>query len=155
MKFFRYFFISAIALTLSGCPSQPYKPSSNSSSQQTTQPQQPTEPVEPVSSVVKPEQIEQAKNTYVPPAVRTMLDNARSKAIAGNMSGAIAEVERALRIAPNYAPSYIMLSKLYLSEGNNHQAAEFARKGLGYAQTASEKNELNLLYSRAQSSGAY
>ena len=69
--------------------------------------------------------------------VDSLLDEARSLRGQGDLAACFARLERALRIAPQYAPVYLELARSHSAAGNDARAAASAERGLLYC-SASE-----------------
>jgi tetratricopeptide (TPR) repeat protein len=65
-----------------------------------------------------------------PPAVDSLLNKAASQRRSGNLTAAVATIERAIRIAPRYPGSYYMLGDIRLEQGRSSQARSLAGKSL-------------------------
>jgi cytochrome c-type biogenesis protein CcmH/NrfG len=66
-------------------------------------------------------------------ATRELLAESRAARAAGNLTGAAASVERALRIDPNDPELWLEFGQIQLASGDNAQAAALARKALTLA----------------------
>ena len=64
------------------------------------------------------------------PASQSLVTQARSLTSRGDLDGASATLDRALRIEPNNPLVWIELGRLRLAEGDAHQAEGCARKAL-------------------------
>jgi tetratricopeptide (TPR) repeat protein len=71
------------------------------------------------------------------PAVSDLLQQADALIAAGQYDQASDKVERALRIAPDHAPSWSRLALLALDEGQPMRAIRMAQKSNSYAANAS------------------
>ncbi len=67
-----------------------------------------------------------------PGVVDKLLEEARSLRREGDMAGCFARLERALRIAPQYAPVYLELARSHSAAGNDTRAVASAERGLLY-----------------------
>lgn len=69
------------------------------------------------------------------PAVRALRQQAQAEAGQGNVSGAVATIERALRIEPENPELWLTLSELNKQQGNAQQAASMAAKAQYYQES--------------------
>jgi Tfp pilus assembly protein PilF len=65
-----------------------------------------------------------------PHTVDSLLNKAAKQRRSGNLTAAVATIERAIRIAPRYPGSYYMLADIRLEQGSNSQARSLAGKAL-------------------------
>jgi Tfp pilus assembly protein PilF len=82
------------------------------------------------------------------PAVADLLQQADSLIAAGQYDQASDKVERALRIAPDHAPSWSRLAVLALDEGQPMRAIRMAQKSNSYAGSANRLMLQNWEYIR-------
>jgi tetratricopeptide (TPR) repeat protein len=93
---------------------------------------------------------------YLPPArsdnsaVNTLLAQAAGERSSGNVDGAIAAAERALRIAPADPAVYCELATLRLQRGDLAMAEQLARKGLSYQPDPELRQRLDEIIERAR-----
>jgi Tetratricopeptide repeat len=121
-----------LAVLLSGCPSPWTRPEP---------PSNPTTPAPPPSSPVPPPPAPapaprpQAppRENRLSPATRSLVTQARALLAHGDIDGASATLDRALRIEPSNPLLWIELGKVRLVDGNAHQAEVCARKALALA----------------------
>lgn len=69
------------------------------------------------------------------PAARGLRQQAQTEVGQGNVSGAVATIERALRIEPENPELWLTLSELNKQQGNAQQAASMAAKALYYQES--------------------
>ena len=69
------------------------------------------------------------------PAARGLRQQAQTEAGQGNVSGAVATIERALRIEPENPELWLTLSELNKQQGNAQQAASMAAKAQYYQES--------------------
>jgi hypothetical protein len=81
-------------------------------------------------------------------AVNALLAQADGARRAGNLEGAIAAAERALRIAPSDPAVYYELAVLRLRQGDRARAEQLARKGLSYQPDVELRQRLEDLIAR-------
>ncbi len=110
-------FILMIFLPMVGCVSQPQVdpvPVSETSIRQ----------IKPQSPTSKPDSS----------ALRHLQERAKQATESGDLESAAALLERALRLAPSRATTYLELAKLKAASGNLAQALVFAERGLLYCE---------------------
>ena len=69
------------------------------------------------------------------PAARALRQQAQTEVGQGNVSGAVATIERALRIEPENPELWLTLSELNKQQGNAQQAASMAAKAQYYQES--------------------
>jgi hypothetical protein len=84
-----------------------------------------------VNAYQPPEQVD-IKPTYSSP-VESLLQESRKLQAEGNLSGAVASMERALRIEPRNAYLWNKLAHLRMEQGQGGRAAEMAAKSTSLA----------------------
>ena len=67
-------------------------------------------------------------------ALKHLQDRARQATESGDLESAIVWLERALRLSPSQASTYLELAKLKAATGNLAQALVFAERGLLYCE---------------------
>lgn len=72
----------------------------------------------------------QEQGDALSPAARSLVEKADQLMRQGDAAGAIAQLERAQRIAPRSAAVYFGLSEAYVAQGQLGSAEQFALKGL-------------------------
>lgn len=88
----------------------------------------------PIDPVAKIEPIDQPeKQTEIPPAVLSLLEQADELRSAGDFAGASVRLERAQRIAPAEPEVYFQLSSLRLEQGSLEDAVSIANQGVDLA----------------------
>jgi Tfp pilus assembly protein PilF len=108
------------------------------------------ETVQPVSRVQEPKvqtkvaPVDQAAKASA--AVLSLLKRAEQQLSGDNEQGAVASLERAIRIAPRYPESYLRLGELRYQQGQHTQARSLAEKALSLgAEGRLRKQALSLL----------
>lgn len=132
--------LGAMVAVLSGCPAPLPRPS----------PPQPTRviparpappPVSSIPSVGAPQPLPAApappapavRENHLSPATRSLVAQARSLIVKGDLDAASATLDRALRIDPNNPLLWVERGKLRLAENDAHQAEGCGRKALALA----------------------
>jgi Tfp pilus assembly protein PilF len=105
-------FLALLAVLLAGCATPPPAP------QQT--PEQP-----PVAPATPPREVNIA--------IAGLMDSARAEAAAGNLAGAAASLERALRIEPRNPRLWHELARVRLKQGQFAQAESVAARSSSWA----------------------
>ncbi|NMT63332.1 tetratricopeptide repeat protein [Marinobacter orientalis] len=148
----RYAGLIALALALAGCASSPgggsiYVPAGGSSSRdEAPQPPQTSsrdeeprvvrkseQPEEPVSRQEYSAPSYQDEGDALSPAARSLIKRADSLMASGETQAAVAQLERAQRIAPRSAEVYFKLSEAYVAMEQLGSAEQFTLKGLSLA----------------------
>ncbi|MDX2321879.1 MAG: tetratricopeptide repeat protein [Moritella sp.] len=65
-----------------------------------------------------------------PAVVLSLMKRAEKQVASGDNHGAIASLERAIRIAPRYPETYYRLGERYFNQGNYQQARSLAEKSI-------------------------
>lgn len=149
---FSYAGVMALALALAGCASGPgggsiYVPAGGSSSpEEAPEPPQTgkrgeeprverksEQPEEPVRQPEYSSPSYQDEGDALSPAARSLIKRADSLMAAGDTQGALAQLERAQRIAPRSAAVYFKLSEAYVALDQLGSAEQFTLKGLSLA----------------------
>lgn len=143
--------VMALALTIAGCASGPgggsiYVPAGDSSSRdeapeppQTSDREEPRverkseQPEEPVRQPEYSSPSYQDEGDALSPAARSLIQRADSLMAAGDSQAAVAQLERAQRIAPRSAEVYFKLSQAYVAMDQLGSAEQFTLKGLSLA----------------------
>ncbi|MFO7994265.1 MAG: tetratricopeptide repeat protein, partial [Marinobacter sp.] len=131
---FRYAGLMAVAFTVAGCASGPggssiYVPAGDSSSRdEAPEPPQTSDrddeprverkseqPEEPVREPERSSPSYQDEGDELSPAARSLIERADSLMAAGDTQAAVAQLERAQRIAPRSAEVYFKLSEAYVA----------------------------------------
>jgi tetratricopeptide (TPR) repeat protein len=127
----------AAALLLSACPARaprPYPPDDEatlppaSSPSATTAPSSPSLPPAPASPPAPP-----PRENHLSAATSSLVTQARSLTAHGDLDGASATLDRALRIEPSNPLLWIERGRLRLAENDAHQAESCGRKALALA----------------------
>ena len=128
------------AVLLGGCsllsprPSQPPAPSpqpQSSGSQSGPAAPNPPPPVPPHAQPVPPPP--PSRENHLSPATHSLVTQARTQMSHGDLDGASATLDRALRIEPNNPLLWIELGRLRMAENDAHQAEGCGRKALALA----------------------
>ncbi|MDL0432476.1 tetratricopeptide repeat protein [Marinobacter sp. TBZ242] len=149
---FRYVGLITLALALAGCASGPgggsiYVPAGGASSRdEAPEPPQTSDRDEEPRVERKSEQPEeparqqeysspsyQDEGDALSPAARSLIQRADSLMAAGDTQAAVAQLERAQRIAPRSAQVYFKLSEAYVAMDQLGSAEQFTLKGLSLA----------------------
>ena len=70
------------------------------------------------------------KTAQAPAAVLSLMKRADKQVSSGDNRGAIASLERAIRIAPRYPETYFRLGERYFYQGNYKQARSLSEKSI-------------------------
>lgn len=149
---FRYAGLITLALALAGCASGPgggsiYVPAGGSSSrdeapeppQTSTREEEPRverkseQPEEPARQQEYSSPSYQDEGDALSPAARSLIQRADSLMADGDTQAAVAQLERAQRIAPRSAQVYFKLSEAYVALDQLGSAEQFTLKGLSLA----------------------
>lgn len=135
----RYLLVS-ITMVAAGCSNIPLQTSRPAQPQPVqTQPAQP--PTQPPVQPVQPAQPAQpAQRSAVSVQLLAQADTLQQ---SGDLSGAIAQIERAVRIEPRNAYAWHRLATLQLTAGDLNRAEQFARRSNQYAAGDRELIEAN------------
>ncbi len=139
----RLYLLVSITMGAAGCSNipiqttQPAQPQPIQSQPAQTQPAQPIQPIQPIQPA-QPAQPAQRSAVSV-----QLLTQAETLQQSGNLSGAIAQVERAVRIEPRNAYAWYRLATLQLAAGDLNRAEQFARRSNQYAAGNRELIEAN------------
>ncbi len=124
--------VVSLALLLGGCPAPSTRPDTQGNVPLTSQPPAPPEPAEPPAPA--PSRPPQApRENHLSPATRSLVTQAHTLLAHGDIDGASATLDRALRIEPSNPLLWIELGRLRLVDGNAHQGEVCARKALALA----------------------
>jgi hypothetical protein len=136
----------AVALTaavlLGGCsllsprPAPPAGPSpqpQSSGSRSGSAAPNPSPPVPPPPQPVPAPPPPPPRENHLSPATRSLVTQARTQMSHGDLDGASATLDRALRIEPNNPLLWIELGRLRMAENDAHQAEGCGRKALALA----------------------
>jgi tetratricopeptide (TPR) repeat protein len=125
-------FVAAAALLLAGCPSPWTRPEPQGSAPAVPQPApEPAPPPAPVPAPPRPSP--PPRENHLSPATRSLVTQAHTLLAHGDIDGASATLDRALRIEPSNPLLWIELGRVRLVDGNAHQAEVCARKALALA----------------------
>ena len=126
-------FVAALALLLGGCPSPWTRPEPQGNAPAVPQPAEPAPPPAPACPRRRRgRRSRRARITSRPPPARWSRRRTRCSA-HGDIDGASATLDRALRIEPSNPLLWIELGRVRLVDGNAHQAEVCARKALALA----------------------
>jgi tetratricopeptide (TPR) repeat protein len=100
-------------------------------SQQTSEPLPPNPPpLEPPPPTAAPAPATPPRENHLSPATRALVTQARTLVSRGDLDGASATLDRAMRIEPNNPLLWVELGRLRLAESDAHQAEGCGRKAL-------------------------
>lgn len=120
------------SLLLSGCPSPWARPEPQGGGP--VIPQQPPPPAAPATPPSPPPRPQAPpRENHLSPATRSLVTQAHTLLAHGDIDGASATLDRALRIEPSNPLLWIELGRVRLVDGNAHQAEVCARKALALA----------------------
>jgi uncharacterized protein HemY len=122
-----------LSLLLGGCPSPWTRPEPQGSAPAI--PAQPSPAPAPPSAPAPASPRPQAppRENHLSPATRSLVTQAHTLLAHGDIDGASATLDRALRIEPSNPLLWIELGRVRLVDGNAHQAEVCARKALALA----------------------
>jgi tetratricopeptide (TPR) repeat protein len=130
----------AAAALLGGCSlfaPRPTQPSNGSPSPQPQSsgslPPSPAPPSAPPAQPVPPSPPPPSRENHLSPATHSLVTQARTQISHGDLDGASATLDRALRIEPNNPLLWIERGRLRLAESDPHQAEGCGRKALALA----------------------
>ncbi len=123
--------VLGVALLLGGCPAPWTRPESQGNAPVETQPVAPAAAPAPVAPEPPPPRPPQPpRENHLSPATRSLVTQAHTLLAHGDIDGASATLDRALRIEPSNPLLWIELGRVRLVDGNAHQAEVCARKAL-------------------------
>jgi len=123
--------VITLALLLGGCPAPWTRSEPQGSGPALPQPAEPAVPPAPVPPPPRPPQ--PPRENHLSPATRSLVTQAHTLIAHGDIDGASATLDRALRIEPSNPLLWIELGRVRLVDGNAHQAEVCARKALALA----------------------
>jgi tetratricopeptide (TPR) repeat protein len=126
-------FVVALALLLGGCPA-PWtrpEPQGNAPAVPQSPAPEPAPPAAPLPAPPRPPP--PPRENHLSPATRSLVTQAHTLLAHGDIDGASATLDRALRIEPSNPLLWIELGRVRLVDGNAHQAEVCARKALALA----------------------
>ena len=129
----------AAAALLGGCSLFAPRPTQPSNGSPSPQPQSsgslpsPAPPSAPPAQPVPPPPPPPSRENHLSPATHSLVTQARTQISHGDLDGASATLDRALRIEPNNPLLWIELGRLRLAESDAHQAESCGRKALALA----------------------
>jgi hypothetical protein len=121
----------SVALLLGGCPAPWTRPEPQGSAPAVPQPTSPAVP--PPAAPAPPPPRPPPRENRLSPATRSLVTQAHTLLAHGDIDGASATLDRALRIEPSNPLLWIELGRVRLVDGNAHQAEVCARKALALA----------------------
>jgi hypothetical protein len=126
--------VVGFALLLGGCPAPWTRPEPQGSAPAIPQPGTPEPAAPPPAPAPSPPRPPQPpRENHLSPATRSLVTQAHSLLAHGDIDGASATLDRALRIEPSNPLLWIELGRVWLVDGNTHQAEVCARKALALA----------------------
>jgi len=129
----------AAAALLGGCSLFAPRPTQPSNGSPAPQPQSsgslpsPAPPSAPPAQPVPPAPPPPSRENHLSPATHSLVTQARTQISHGDLDGASATLDRALRIEPNNPLLWIERGRLRLAESDPHQAEGCGRKALALA----------------------
>ena len=125
-------------LLLSGCPARAQRPDplDDPAAEPGLAPGVPAAPATPPTGAAVaplPRPPAAARENHLTPATRSLVTQAHKLAAGGDVDGASATLDRALRIEPNTPLLWIERGRLRLTESDAHQAESCGRKALALA----------------------
>jgi len=123
--------VVSLALLLGGCPSPWTRPEPQGNGPVVPQPPEPVAPAAPPAPAPPPPR--PPRENHLSPATRSLVTQAHTLLAHGDIDGASATLDRALRIEPSNPLLWIELGRVRLVDGNAHQAEVCARKALALA----------------------
>jgi len=129
----------AAAALLGGCSLFAPRPTQPSNGSPSPQPQSsgslpsPAPPSAPPAQPVPPAPPPPSRENHLSPATHSLVTQARTQISHGDLDGASATLDRALRIEPNNPLLWIERGRLRLAESDPHQAEGCGRKALALA----------------------
>ncbi len=123
--------VVSLALLLGGCPSPWTRPEPQGNGPVVPQPPEPAAPAAPPAPAPPPPR--PPRENHLSPATRSLVTQAHTLLAHGDIDGASATLDRALRIEPSNPLLWIELGRVRLVDGNAHQAEVCARKALALA----------------------
>ena len=136
---FKFAGLLALSLTVAGCASGPgggsiYVPAGDRSSRDEPRVERKSEqPDQPVRQPERTAPSYQDEGDALSPAARSLIQRADSLMASGETQAAVAQLERAQRIAPRSAQVYFKLSQAYVALDQLGSAEQFTLKGLSLA----------------------
>jgi tetratricopeptide (TPR) repeat protein len=126
--------VATLTLLLGGCPSPWTRPEPQQGNAPAV-PQQPAPAPPPPSAPAPapPRPSPPPRENHLSPATRSLVTQAHTLLAHGDIDGASATLDRALRIEPSNPLLWIELGRVRLVDGNAHQAEVCARKALALA----------------------
>src|SRR5271168_2824078 len=124
--------VVVLVLLLGGCPSPWTRPEPQGNAPAVPPPAEPAAPPAPVTPA-QPRPAQPPRENHLSPATRSLVTQAHTLLAHGDIDGASATLDRALRIEPSNPLLWIELGRVRLVDGNAHQAEVCARKALALA----------------------
>jgi uncharacterized protein HemY len=124
--------VVTLALLLGGCPAPRTRPEPHGNTSALPSPA--PEPAAPAATAPAPPRPPQPpRENHLSPATRSLVTQAHSLLAHGDIDGASATLDRALRIEPSNPLLWVELGRVRLVDGNAHQAEVCGRKALALA----------------------
>jgi hypothetical protein len=121
--------VVTLALLLGGCPAPRTRPEPQGSTSPLPPPApEPAAPPAPAPAPPRPPQ--PPRENHLSPATRSLVTQAHTLLAHGDIDGASATLDRALRIEPSNPLLWVELGRVRLVDGNAHQAEVCGRKAL-------------------------
>jgi tetratricopeptide (TPR) repeat protein len=122
-----------LAALLTGCPAPAPRPSPSSNPLPTSDAPAPPPPTLAPPHTPAPRPPQPARENRLSPATRSLVTQAHTLMAHGDIDGASATLDRALRIEPNNPLLWIERGRVRLAENDAHQAEGCGRKALALA----------------------
>jgi tetratricopeptide (TPR) repeat protein len=126
-------FVAALALLLGGCAPPWTRPEPQGNAPAVPQPAEPAAPPAPAVPAPPPRPPQPPRENHLSPATRSLVTQAHTLLAHGDIDGASATLDRALRIEPSNPLLWVEIGRLRLAENNAHQAEVCGRKALALA----------------------
>jgi uncharacterized protein HemY len=123
--------VVTFALLLGGCPAPQTRPEPQGAAALPPPVPEPAAP--PAAAPAPPRPPQPPRENHLSPATRSLVTQAHTLLAHGDIDGASATLDRALRIEPSNPLLWIELGRVRLVDGNAHQAEVCARKALALA----------------------
>jgi len=121
--------VVTLALLLGGCPAPQTRPEPQGSASALPPPApEPAAPPAPAPAPPRP-----PRENHLSPATRSLVTQAHTLLAHGDIDGASATLDRALRIEPSNPLLWVEIGRVRLVDGNAHQAEVCGRKALALA----------------------
>jgi hypothetical protein len=124
--------VVTLALLLGGCPAPRTRPEPQANASALPSPA-PESAAPPASAPAPARPPQPPRENHLSPATRSLVTQAHTLLAHGDIDGASATLDRALRIEPSNPLLWIELGRVRLVDGNAHQGEVCARKALALA----------------------